>query len=82
MLAERAGVTLTVVRAAPGEDLVHEGLGVEAFGRQGQAQAARLLGLPPLLDAVVYEGHETGGHDDTVTVRLLYCPGKGGSVVR
>ena len=59
------------------EEVVHEAASVDALKvdrprGQGKPEAVDLPAttrLPPLLDAVVREGHETRGHDDVGHIR-------------
>ena len=68
---------MSTLRVSSPKDLLHERLRsnvLECLG--GQREAVDLPGLPALLDAVVDERHETGGHDDTgdgrKDTRLVY----------
>ena len=57
----------SVSRRATGEYSWHQSLwNVDGLGREGNGDVVDKLGVPPLLDAIVHEGHETRSHDDTV----------------
>lgn len=64
-----------MVGIPPAENVLHEAprsdmAETDCLVSQWDGKAVNFLGLPPLLDAVVDESHETGCHDYTGVVSI------------
>lgn len=77
-------------RIAPGKHVLYKAsrpavLEIHGLGAQGDTDAATLASVPPLLDAIINEGHEAGRDHDTarmVSMLLLQIGLRGWQLTR